>query len=93
MEELKSESSSKKKQKQRWEKSTTDANGLRKSVSVEEVENGFIISMDKYGDVDGKYISECKKFISKENPLAAEKPKEEKSEEDNILDALENLNF
>lgn len=84
--------------KKRWEKSET-ADGITKRVSVEQVENGYIVSMEKYGkpsmDDDGdKYTNECKKYISKKNPLEGMKPKtEQESAEDKILDGLENLSF
>lgn len=78
----------------RWEKSET-ADGITKRVCVEQVENGFIITMEKYGSgSDEKYTSECKKYISKKNPLEGQNPKtEEESYEDKILDGLENLSF
>jgi hypothetical protein len=78
----------------RWEKSQT-ADGMTKRICVEEVENGFVISMEKYGQgEDEKYTNECKKYISKTNPLKEEDIKtEEESAEDKILDGLENLNF
>jgi hypothetical protein len=79
----------------RWEKSET-ANGITKRVCVEQVENGFVITMEKYGSSgeDEKYTSECKKYISKKNPLEGENPKtEEESYEDKILDGLDKLIF
>ena len=85
--------------KKRWEKSET-ADGVTKRVSVEQVENGYVVTMEKYGklsmdgDEDDKYTNECKKYISKKNPLEGMKPKTEKeSVEDKILDGLENLSF
>jgi hypothetical protein len=84
--------------KKRWEKSET-SDGITKRVSVEQVENGYIVTMEKYGkpsmdDEDGKYTNECKKYISKKNPLEGMKPKTEtESAEDKILDGLENLSF
>ena len=82
----------------RWEKSET-ANGMTKRVCVEQVENGYIVTMEKYGkaldeDDDSKYTNDCKKYISKKNPLEGMEPKTEKeSVEDKILDGLENLSF
>ena len=79
----------------RWEKSES-TDGMTKRVCVEQVENGFIITMEKYGSSgeDEKYTSECKKYISKKNPLEAMSPKtEEESYEDKILDGLEGLMF
>ena len=84
--------------KKRWEKSET-SDGITKRVSVEQVENGYIVTMEKYGkpsmdDEDSKYTNECKKYISKKNPLEGMKPKTEtESAEDKILDGLENLSF
>jgi len=61
--------------------------GITKSVDVEEIENGFIVCINKYGikssgedcsECDGEYINETKKFYSKENPLNKEEEKEDK---------------
>ena len=61
--------------------------GITKSVNVEEIENGFIVSIHKYGmksseegcsTCDSEYVDENKKFYSKENPLNKEEEKEEK---------------
>jgi hypothetical protein len=74
----------------RWEKSET-ADGITKRVCVEQVENGFVITMEKYGSgSDEKYTSECKKYISKKNPLEGENPKteEESASESRISLAL-----
>jgi len=79
----------------RWEKSET-TDGITKRVCVEQVENGFVITMEKYGSSgeDEKYTNECKKYISKKNPLEGQNPKtEDESYEDKILDGLENLSF
>jgi hypothetical protein len=85
--------------KKRWEKSET-TDGMTKRVCVEQVENGYIVTMEKYNipsmseDDDSKYTNECKKYISKKNPLEGMSPKtEEESYEDKILDGLENLSF
>jgi hypothetical protein len=84
--------------KKRWEKSET-ADGITKRVTVEQVENGYIVTMEKYGrssqdSDDSKYTNDCKKYISKKNPLEGMAPKTEKeSVEDKILDGLENLSF
>jgi hypothetical protein len=86
--------------KKRWEKSET-SDGITKRVSVEQVENGYIVTMEKYGrpsgdgdEDDSKYTNDCKKYISKKNPLEGMAPKTEKeSVEDKILDGLENLSF
>jgi hypothetical protein len=84
--------------KKRWEKSET-SDGITKRVSVEQVENGYIVTMEKYGKLsvdedDSKYTNDCKKYISKKNPLEGMAPKTQKeSVEDKILDGLENLSF
>lgn len=56
----------------------TEKDGSRKTVSVEQVENGYVITIDTYtpssnsGEkyIDSKY--ECKKYISKTNPFKKE---------------------
>jgi hypothetical protein len=76
--------------KKRWEKSET-ADGITKRVIVEQVENGYIVTMEKYGrssqdSDDSKYTNDCKKYISKKNPLEGMAPKTEKeSVEDKFL--------
>lgn len=61
------------KKKKTWSKSV-ERDGLTETIRVEQVENGFIISKEKYGhDLKStskdKYISENKKYISTKNPL------------------------
>lgn len=52
-----------------WRKSS-EADGISKSVNVEEIENGFIVSISEYGrDKNDKYYDRNRKFYSKENPL------------------------
>ncbi len=88
---MKAESSivSEKKSYKSWRK-TEEANGISKSVSVNECENGFIIEISKYGcprdEPNGKYIDDCKKYISTKNPLESEK--EIESEEVNVGDGI-----
>jgi len=48
---------------------STTKDGITKRVEVEEVENGFVVCVSKYGDVNGKYVDGCKKWISSTNPL------------------------
>ena len=64
--------------------------GITKEVNVEEIENGFIVSIHKYGmktpergcsECDAEYMDETKKFYSKENPLNKEVEKEEEERE------------
>lgn len=47
-----------------------EKNGYTKSIRVEEIQNGFLVCMEEYGDKNGKYFNEEKKYYSKENPLA-----------------------
>ncbi len=49
---------------------------LTKTIEVEQVENGYIITIEKYGreSKDSEYISECKRYISETNPLEDAKP-------------------
>lgn len=71
-----------KKKFKRWSKEET-ANGITKSIRVEEVTNGYIITICKYGkdesNPDSKYIDEEVKKISTTNPFE----KKVESEEDN----------
>jgi hypothetical protein len=64
--------------------------GITKSVNVEEIENGFIVTIHKYGmkssgegcsECEGEYIDETKRFYSKENPLNKEAKQEEEERE------------
>ena len=71
------------KPRQRWTKSQ-EINGVSTSVTVEEVENGFIIRASKYGSDSTKknseYINEEKTYISKINPLKDKTPDEDKDD-------------
>jgi len=67
-------------------------NGLTKSVTIREVENGFIIEIEKHGDVDGEYMSEHKTYISTANPMEKEEKKEGVAE-GGILDVISELNI
>ena len=40
------------------------------SITVEEIENGFLVCLDEYGERKGKYESIYKKYFAKENPLS-----------------------
>lgn len=86
----KSPSSDEKKSYKRWSKQET-ADGITKRVDVEEVTNGYIITIEKYGTKDGEseYISECIKKISMTNPFA----KEEDSDDDSLLSSAKNSLF
>jgi len=54
---------------------TEEKDGVTKSLKVEEAENGFIITKNKYGYVEDedKHIDETKKYISTKNPLEGKK--------------------
>lgn len=52
-----------------WSKSSR-SDGFSKELRVEEIENGFIVILDEYGEKNGKYTSNCRKYYSEENPLA-----------------------
>lgn len=62
-----------KKDYQKWSKSST-TKGVTKTISVEEIENGFLVCTDEYGNIDGDYTSEYKKYYSATNPLSGMKP-------------------
>lgn len=47
-------------------------NRIDKKISVEEIENGFIVSESKeWQDEKKGYQYECKKYYSEKNPLSA----------------------
>lgn len=47
-------------------------NRIDKKISVEEIENGFIVSESKeWQDKKKGYQYECKKYYSEKNPLSA----------------------
>jgi len=79
-----------KKNYKRWSKQET-ADGITKRVDVEEVSNGYIITIEKYGTKEGEseYINECTKKISMTNPFA----KEEDNDDDNMLNSAKNSLF
>jgi len=55
-----------------WEKSIKE-NNITKKILVEEIENGFLVTISKYGDVKTKtgnrWINEERKYYSETNPL------------------------
>ncbi len=51
-----------------WSISQT-SDGVTKTLRVDKAENGFIITKTKYGNVNGKYIDENKRYISTKKPL------------------------
>lgn len=84
----------KEKKRARWSKSI-EVNGVTKSISVKEVENGFVIEQCMYGrdttKKDSDYVDISKTYVSKTNPLEGkEEDKEEQSDEFSLkgLDTL-----
>lgn len=71
---------------------TEEINGVTTRMRVEEVENGFIINVSKYGRDTSKknseYLDITKRYISTENPLEI---KEKKSLKEEINEALQNI--
>jgi len=72
MKELAIKSNKMENESKKWEISESK-NGITKRMCVEKVENGFIITKSKYGEINGEYIDEDKKYISTKNPLEEEK--------------------
>jgi hypothetical protein len=73
---------------------TKDVNGVSKTVRGEEVENGWVLTIDKEwkekkddGSMDYKY--ETKKYISKDNPFDSISKKEEETAISLIKDVLD----
>lgn len=56
------------KPKKRWEKSITTEKGS-KTITVREVENGYIVCKSMSKDTDEGYEHDSKEYISKENPI------------------------
>lgn len=74
METLKSNSYGQKTEKKSFTFSK-ELDGIKKTVRGEEVENGWVITIEKEGNVKDplnettEYKYECKKYISKDNPM------------------------
>lgn len=67
---------------------TMDAGGVRKSLKVEELDKGYLVTITKeYEDDEKGWQYDCKKYAFMENPL--EKIKEPK--EDELLDSMGSL--
>lgn len=52
-----------------WSKSSRN-NDWTKEIRVDEIENGFLVSLEEYGNVGGDYKHKCRKYFTKENPLS-----------------------
>lgn len=73
---------SEKKQDQPMRMSVTKSEGgLTTDISVEEIDNGFLITTNKYGDIEGKYTSKTTKTFSKTNPLVEAIDEEDETKE------------
>lgn len=80
-----------KKEKMRMSKSIKKDN-VDKSVDVQEVENGFIITIDKsWKDKKDQYQYETKKYISTTNPFEESKGNKGEEKENPIVKSLENF--
>ena len=74
-----------------------EKDGISKTLRVEKVENGYFITISKYGrnqkEKDGEYIDECKKFISETNPLENnESDKKDSNIKSVVSSALNSIN-
>jgi pyruvoyl-dependent arginine decarboxylase (PvlArgDC) len=74
-----------------WKKSET-SDGVTISISVDEVENGYVVEYEKYGNIgkNKEWDSTRKKYISKTNPLEKE-PNTKKDEFDDSIESLKQL--
>ncbi len=72
------------KKKKRWSKSVSTPDGLHKQLEVEEIDNGYLITISKHGNVGDKWIDDSKKVFSETNPFEAD----EKSLEEKNIDAM-----
>lgn len=74
-----------------------EVDGVTKNVSGEEVENGWVITISKEwyeGEGDNrKWKNECKKYISKDNPMENLKNKDKKDKEEvsDMINSLSNI--
>jgi hypothetical protein len=67
---------------------TEEKDGVRKTVSVEEVENGFVITVEISKMLEDRYECDIKKYISKTNPFVEE---EEVDDTQSIVKSLKSL--
>lgn len=76
--------------KKTWSKSI-ETDSVRKYISVNKVENGYIITIDK--DVkkeNGNWEYNSKKYISKDNPIDKSfKEGENKKEDIDVIDSID----
>ena len=87
------EMSSEKKKYKSWSKSVTK-DEVTKTVRVEQCENGFYICISEYGEKDGKYYDDNKKYISSKNPLEGEVEVNRDEEiKEEILESIKAMDF
>lgn len=80
------------KKKQTWRKSV-EKNGISKSVEVEEVENGFVVTVSESGENKGMWTHESKRYICKNNPLEMEDAvSEEMDAKKEMMEAIDAIN-
>lgn len=89
MENILSSSNDSKKYKS-WSKSSR-SDEWTKEIKVEEIENGYLVCLDQYGEKDGEYKSEYKKYFSKENPLSDSDLETDNGLEGAIDDFIKNM--
>jgi major membrane immunogen (membrane-anchored lipoprotein) len=73
----------------KWSKST-EKDGWCKKINVEEIENGYLVCLEEYGEKDGKYQDSYKKYYSQSNPLDGMKP-DEGANTDELEKAIKNF--
>lgn len=78
-----------KKQYKQWSKST-EKDGWCKKLKVEEIENGYLVCLEEYGEKDGEYQDSYKKYYSKSNPLDGKVPDSVEGE-DELESAIKNF--
>lgn len=69
----------------KWRKSVELPNGSEKSLCVNQIENGFIITLRSTSIVNGDYKCTEKKMFSKTNPLKNDKPELTEKDIDSFL--------
>lgn len=81
-------SSSDEKEYKSWSKSS-EKDGWTKRISVNEIENGYLVCLNEYGEKDGEYKDITKKYFSETNPLDGMTP--DLSYSDKLKDTIENF--
>lgn len=93
MKNMKESGYSEKKKYKCWSKSVTK-DEVTKTVRVEECENGFYICISEYGNKDGKWYDDDKKYISSKNPLEGEKAIDKDMElKEEILESIKAMDL